>query len=134
MPVKGYLTIRNIPMTSENSESGSDFGILFAFFQKNKLCPGCDGIGFHPGEIDQTIESTVLKYRGIKDLELLSDNCDVKMCDVIREILETKLCGREPCKTCSGSRFVERKTSHGKKEKNKKSLKKITGQTPLRKR
>ena len=128
MAKAGWLTMRNVPKVSSKARAISDneyFGALLDFFANHTTCPKCKGIGFILDESSQQIvvPEAVVRFRGIEELEELSNQETVRMSDVIREILERQSWKKRRCSGCKGSRFIrkdriaelKKRMKHGKK-------------------
>lgn len=107
MGKKGWLTVRNIPVDEGTSKvSPVIYKILKNFFKNHRVCKNCGGLGYTIS--DKKIEvlgMAIVKFEGIAEFEILKKN-QVKLSDVIREIIESHYRNRKPCSRCNGSRFI----------------------------
>ncbi len=107
MGKRGWLTMRNVPVNHKKPVGNSYYQILIGFFEQNRLCPSCKGLGWKYPKGKLEVESeTAVKYGGLEDLEGLAQNTHVRKTDIIRDILEMKLWGKEVCCSCGGKKFV----------------------------
>ncbi len=106
MAKAGWLTIRNVPEPPKASGRNPYSPHLEKFFKTHKICPVCSGLGYLPGKGGVVRAETNVRLQGISSLEKLKSNESVPISDVIRELLEFVLCGRRPCTSCHGLRFI----------------------------
>ena len=110
MGKQGWLTIRNIPKSKKFAERNPYYYILKKFFEKNKLCPKCGGIGSSKKIKKGRVRSeATIRYEGIPELEKLNNMEDVKLTDSMRDILEKIIWGKKFCKLCKGFGFIPKK-------------------------
>jgi len=123
MAKEGWLTIRKVPDLTDRP-GNAYFQELKLFFEDHTLCPKCKGRGSRCKKKKKIalLETTTVRYGSIPELEELKE-MDVPMADILRDILETQVMGKQTCKLCQGSRFVER----DKAQKYKRKLKRQRG-------
>jgi len=107
MGKQGWLTIRNVPVNHKKSVGNPYHHVLVDFLKHHKICPVCKGVGwkFPKGEMEYEPETTV-KYVGLEALEQLKALPEVRITDVVRDILEQQLWGKKVCRGCNGNKFV----------------------------
>jgi len=107
-----YLAIRGVPVPKNGKlETYTEYTkILKEFFKHHKICDACKGDGY---TIDDNIlildksDNININYRDIEELQRLKDR-GINLGDKIRQILESVLWERKPCKKCNGSGFVKK--------------------------
>jgi len=105
---QGWLTIRKVPVSHKKSMGNPYHHVLVEFLKRNRVCPACEGLGWkYPKDVEFEYEAdTTVKYVGLESLEQLKENPEVRITDVVRDILEMELWGKRHCKVCSGKKFV----------------------------
>lgn len=114
MGVPGWISIRNLPIVKPKRKTTSEgellFRILAKFFDDNRICKKCGGAGFTITKKRKTKATTMVKFRGIPEIEELKESGKVSVSDVIREIVSRRLEGWKLCNKCNGSRFTQKKS------------------------
>lgn len=106
----GWIAIRNFPLpeTSSLRNAQAFHKTLKNFAKKYRLCGKCKGHGFLiDGQLERS-KVEVIKYDGIRVLEILKEYEGVVFGDVIKEIFLHEYANKRPCPRCKGFRFVER--------------------------
>lgn len=105
MGQQGWLTMRNVPAGSKKTQGNPYYGALVKFFKSNRVCPKCRGAGYrYNRDTRPAVPEAIVKYVGLNQLERLG--ADVRITDVVRDILEIELWGKHACKVCKGKKFI----------------------------
>ncbi len=111
MASNGWISIRSLPIPKRKRlKKKNDYNkVTENFFKKHDLCTKCKGRGFTLEEkVNVQDEVINLKYEGFPALETLKEFDDVQLGDKMKQILQTELCGRKPCRKCYGSGFTKK--------------------------
>lgn len=107
MGKQGWLTIRNVPVSHKKSMGNPYHHVLQDFFRRHKVCPKCKGDGWkYPKQEMEYETETTVKYDGLPALERMRELENVRITDVVRDILEQELWGKKICSGCHGHKFV----------------------------
>lgn len=107
MPVKGWMNIRSLPDTKEQSVGE----VISIFERKYKLCEHCNGRGFilNDSKVAVLPGTKTVRYDNNEDLEKMNE-VGTLISDTIKKIVETVVYGRKQCRKCDGFGFKERKS------------------------
>jgi len=107
---KGLVAMRGLPVIDSSYRS-----ILKDFVTKYRICPVCLGWGSKYTRKIDAIKNTKVNIANLEDLEKLCEKIAIKknvlFSDVIRDILEISILGKQECPYCKGKKFLKKRGS-----------------------
>lgn len=112
MPAKGWLSVRDLPTTKNQSIKE----VMNDFKNKFEKCDCCDGKGYTVENYDEFFNGvSTIRFSDNEELQDLFDAGHLSG-DTVKKIVETMVHGRKQCDKCKGFGFVKksRKKTNGK--------------------